>query len=459
MTRRGRGSDEASNTQCGDHTHRSFCAALSVHSCSTLSAPLPMLLSVRALLLLAVAASACLSVDAATIDWVASPVTPSWSGRAGSAAATCGLSLYMSGGSDGVLKNDVHRLDLGATSWAQDTSAAPWPRRYNHALVQISPFQMILMGGQVDEGYGPSSNNDVWLADCSPSSAIGLRWSRLQDADWSGRYYFRALLFLGRLWVLGGTDWQSLNDQWSLPLGGSDLYRSWCNEGNAEWSARTAFGAAVFNNSMYVIGGDVAGSGLQNDVWRKSSLLGPWERLADASCSPRFSAGVGLGVGRIVMGGGSTGGSSLTDSCSFDGVSWESDNAPTWAADGGDVSAPQIPTFQSRMWWFAGITPAGSFRNNVYSALGENITVSEQSSVVACTLFSSSAPAASSSAAAVSSSASNVASSSSSASNPESSSTGPAGCQFPECAAHASATVGWRHWTGIAIIAMSIAVI
>ena len=110
------------------------------------------------------------------------------------------------------------------------------------------------MGGWYNgrlQGHGAS--NEVW------SSADGEKWEQVaKQAGWSPRIAAGAVVFKGRMWILGGTenyyfgDEKSLkNDVWSSADG-----KEWKQEtAKAPWSARAYHAAVVHDGKIWVLAG------------------------------------------------------------------------------------------------------------------------------------------------------------------------------------------------------------
>lgn len=85
---------------------------------------------------------------------------------------------------------------------------APWYSRYGHSLDVLDTNGddvediMVLIGG-----YEPVESNDVWI---SPN---GTTWLFAGHAPWPARAYHATAVFLGKLWIIGGTP--LTNDVWS----------------------------------------------------------------------------------------------------------------------------------------------------------------------------------------------------------------------------------------------------
>lgn len=91
------------------------------------------------------------------------------------------------------------------------------------------------------------------------------------NAPWSDRFAFEALVFDDKLWVLGGndaTDSEVSDRIWFSPDG-----TNW-NEvtpvGNV-WQPRSFFQAVVFNNKMWVMGGEGRANARFGDIWSSSN--------------------------------------------------------------------------------------------------------------------------------------------------------------------------------------------
>lgn len=177
-------------------------------------------------------------------------------------------------------------------NWHQVTKEAPW-RHSDLPMTLTFDGRMWLLGGWFNGRLpGHSSSSEVW------ASVDGERWERVTArAGWSPRLAAGAVVFRGRMWVLGGTedyyfgDASSLkNDVWSSADG-----KEWRRETeHAPWSPRAYHAAVVQGGKIWVLGGGnyVPEYQARNDVWCSSDGL-KWERVtAKATWAPRiwFSA-------------------------------------------------------------------------------------------------------------------------------------------------------------------------
>jgi hypothetical protein len=114
------------------------------------------------------------------------------------------------------------------------------------------------------------------------------RWMKITDeADFAPRDGAGALVFRGRLWLLGG--WNPRDKAHFPRICNSEVWSSvdgakWHLENaQAPWEGRHTAGYCVFKDRMLIIGGDANQRHYQSDVWASSDGRS-WERIAD--CVP-----------------------------------------------------------------------------------------------------------------------------------------------------------------------------
>jgi hypothetical protein len=212
-------------------------------------------------------------------------------------------------------QNTVSATPRGGPDWICVSEVSPWLSR-DSAGHMIFQDEMWLIGG-----YTPPLLSDVW------HSADGMNWTRaadipepagidfpiqgvvagkvliqasngalyessdgkvweqqLPESPWGRRYAAGSIVFNDRLWVLGGQDGNDVlyNDVWSSSDG-----LVWRKEtDNAGWEPRQLFNAVVnFNKKMWIIGGGITEYDpfiAYNDVW--SSLDGvQWQKELDSA--------------------------------------------------------------------------------------------------------------------------------------------------------------------------------
>ena len=203
-------------------------------------------------------------------------------------------------------------------------SNQPTPQRATAvATVRIAKNGFLVLGGQdLNDNY----ENDVWAAE------DGKNWAKVADADWPGRTGYQAVVYRGRLYVMGGWDGSEfLKDVWSSADG-----KTWRPEDTPGWTARFRFQAVAHQGRLYVLGGG-AESALKNDVWSWAEGESSWMVMTTAAPWPARRGHQAVSHnGRIyVLGGGKALGSSgqaYRDDVwsSLDGVNWSFEGNAEW---------------------------------------------------------------------------------------------------------------------------------
>lgn len=229
-----------------------------------------------------------------SLDWVQVNPRANWQARDSSGELVFKDQLWILGGwfdSFSAPPRDVWSSGDGKT-WKRITAQAPW-KHSDLPMTLAFDGRMWLMGGWFNgrlPGHGAS--NEVW------ASPDGEHWEQVsKQTGWSPRLAAGAVVFKGRMWILGGTedyyfgnDSSLRNDVWSSEDG-----RSWKLEvANAPWSPRAYHAAVVHSGKIWVLGGGnyVPNYHALNDVWSSEDGI-HWQReTAAAPWSPRiwFSA-------------------------------------------------------------------------------------------------------------------------------------------------------------------------
>ncbi len=226
--------------------------------------------------------------------WVRETERAGWQPRDSQGEAVFDGRMWIFGGwfnSYAAPPRDVWNSTDGRT-WKQVEANAPW-KHSDLPMTLVFNDRLWFMGGWYNGRLpGHEAGNEVW------SSTDGKQWTAATEhAAWSGRLAAAAVVFRGRMWILGGTenyyfgDEKSLkNDVWSSADG-----KTWTLEtADAGWSPRAYHQAAVLGDRIYVFGGGnyVPKYQAVNDVW--SSADGKtWTKETDAAAwHPRlwFSA-------------------------------------------------------------------------------------------------------------------------------------------------------------------------
>jgi N-acetylneuraminic acid mutarotase len=165
----------------------------------------------------------------------------------------------------------------GGTAYADvlcSTTGASWETLYNsipsglftHSMLEFDN-KLVILGGFSGVDY----NNQIRI------STNGRNWEQVTTIGsmWSARGSMAALVYKGKLWIYGGYDGTNeFNDVWWT----DDLIHWHLAIEHAPWEARYEAGFCVFDERMWIFGGD--GDDLFTDVWfsRDGST---WERGFD----------------------------------------------------------------------------------------------------------------------------------------------------------------------------------
>ena len=236
--------------------------------------------------------------------------------------------------------------------WNQATGSAGWDLGNGFRAIVFNG-QMWVMGGSNPAG------SEVWW------SSDGATWTQLTAAaDWSPRQNFGLAALNNQLWVYGGVDNATsgvLNDVWSSTDG-----ITWTQvTAAADWDGRSSFGATAYNNQLWVLGGADLNGAYINEVW--SSLDGAnWvQQAANADWSERISLGTAVHDNKLwVLGGVGNSGQRRDVWYSTDGITWtEATSTAAWdqRADAG------VTTFDGKLWVMGGFNNNGPL-NDVWSS-------------------------------------------------------------------------------------------
>jgi len=218
-----------------------------------------------------------------------------------------------------------------------------WGERIYHSVVYFHG-KLWMYGGL--EYQARTFLNDIW------SSSDGRTWQKVGTAAWPARGGQTMVVFQGQLWLFGGADHVAsdrstdrfLHDVWVSADG-----LAWTEvTGAAPWSARETPGVVVFDDQLYLIGGQG-----QADVWRSSNGADWTLVTADAGWPSRYGSARAVFDGKLWVFGGWIGQptNALNDVWySSDGVSWnrQAEHAP-WAP-----RSPLAIVFQDKIWIYSG---------------------------------------------------------------------------------------------------------
>ena len=141
--------------------------------------------------------------------WVRAP-DPPWSERCGHSSVVFDDKMWVLGGA--YARSDVWYSADGET-WSCATADAAWPGRHEHTTVVLGG-KMWVLGGEAGCGGNEGKFNDVWWTE------DGVDWVQtIEHASWYPRSGHTSVVFDDRIWVMGGEDER-----------GNDLNDVWCSE-------------------------------------------------------------------------------------------------------------------------------------------------------------------------------------------------------------------------------------
>jgi hypothetical protein len=276
--------------------------------------------------------------------WTEATSSAAWSGRSDHTSVVYDNKMWVIGGLDGVLKNDVWYSSNGIT-WTQATSSAAWSARESHTSL-VFDNKMWVIGGY----DGTNRLKDVWY------STDGISWTQATaSAAWAGRFNHKSVVFDNKMWVFGGDIGSYTNDVWSSSDG-----ITWTQAtASANWSTRANHTSLVFDNKMWLMGG--YGGSFNNDVWYSTNGITWTLATSSASWPTRTGHTPAVYDNRMwVIGGLNSSSATINDVWySTDGINWtQATAAAAWATRYYHSSV----VHDNKMWVLGGT--GGSGKNN-----------------------------------------------------------------------------------------------
>lgn len=284
-------------------------------------------------------------------DWLLVTGRAPWRPRDSQGEVVYGGHMWIMGGwfdSYQPAPRDVWRSADGKT-WECVTEAAPWTHG-DLPMTLTFAGKMWFMGGWYNGRLpGHSASNQVW------ASVDGVQWELVtEQAGWSPRLAAGAVVFKGKMWILGGIENYFFGDDSHLK---SDV---WCSADGrtwelvterAPWSPRAYHQAVVFADKIWVLGGGnyVPNHQAKNDVWVSEDGV-EWTLVtAAAPWAPRLWFSAVVYRERLwVLGGWSQAQDNFGDVwCSADGENWVEVRSPRIWSPRHEHSAF---VFQDKLW-------------------------------------------------------------------------------------------------------------
>ena len=275
--------------------------------------------------------------------------------------------------------------------WIEVNAAAPFaPRDGAGALVFADKIWLLGGWSPADKTYFPRiCNNEAW------SSADGIDWTLVKEntfaegydpaADWEGRHTAGYAVFNERMWIVGGDGNQGhyQNDVWSSADGAH-----WdCVNRDVAWGPRLLHYTFVLRDKIWILGGQTlpqfapAEERFYDDVWHTEDGV-DWQRLEprEPCWTPRgMIGGSAVFQDRVwILGGGTYDTPDRPDRIYYNDV-WSSADGIDWhchveTAPWAPRDYHEVAVFDDKLWLLEGFDGKGN-RNDVwYSSDGESWT-------------------------------------------------------------------------------------
>jgi len=168
---------------------------------------------------------------------------------------------------NGVIWQLVKANTFGTSSF---DSVNDWEGRHGAGFLTYNG-KMWIIGGDFNQGH---YQNDIW------NSVDGKNWTKVLDkAPWSPRVFYTTAVFNDKMWVFGGQTTDDVDDYKQQYFADA-----WSTENGVEWEHHLAsnnhwlprgliVGHAVFQNKLWMLGGATASTqkrivkNYYNDVW------------------------------------------------------------------------------------------------------------------------------------------------------------------------------------------------
>ncbi len=264
-------------------------------------------------------------------------------------------------------KNSFHpsHPPCETNTWTEINGNAPWARRSGLQAISLNNC-FYIMGGRtaINPEISPVPGASQIWSDVWKSKDHGLTWERLLPTEspdhWSPRAFFQAVKLGGRMYVLGGQDFNVIPNPFPPPgappfISQSNFFNDvWCSKDGfsweqktpaARWAGRAGLSAVAHRGAIYVMGGSfnddpaiIGGPPTRvyfNDVWCSRDGGATWDRVAEnAPWAPRAGAVAVSKNGKIYLIGGEDGFTCDSGSercppyfndvwCSRDGAKWK----------------------------------------------------------------------------------------------------------------------------------------
>ncbi len=278
----------------------------------------------------------------------------------------------------GIESNVLYQELHDGSQWESATNSAAWTARAHHTSI-VYDNKMWVIGGCAPSNdcfSGGNLSGDAWY------SSDGINWTQATaSAPWTARYNHTSLVYDNKMWVIGGDD----------ALGGVGNYKSdvwYSTDGtnwtqataNAAWSGRRGHTSIVYGNKMWVMGGRDNGScssstGLCNDIWFSTDGTNWSQTTQHATWTGRRDAASIVYDNKMwIMGGGDNSGACTDGTDNICADVWSSTDGINWTEA---VHTPgwvrrkglTAVSYGGKMWIMGGDSKsAGGYKNDVWSS-------------------------------------------------------------------------------------------
>ncbi len=280
--------------------------------------------------------------------------------------------LWLLGGNNGSVSNQIWTSENGV-DWSifstSTQSLEMWVQRQNHSST-VFQNKLWVLGGHSGSGANP---NSIW------SSPNGVTWSITENSEWSKRWRNSTVVFNDRLWVIGGHNSGWKNDAWSSVDG-----TNWDQENTSsvwvDYGAEST--AVVFDGKIWMLGGwQGPNPGTLINTIRNSSDGKTWQTVTPqgAIWEPRWDHQAVIFDNKIWVIGGEVRNDSSAPDLNFNDV-WYTADGTNWielvdAADWPARSRFTSTIFDNKLWIATGDNGAGQRFNDVWYTEGSGLIV------------------------------------------------------------------------------------
>ena len=288
------------------------------------------------------------------IAWQQATADAAWSVRSFHSSVVFDDKIWVLGGKTNNGNEDDAWYSADGIHWSEATANAAWSARRAHSSVVFDNKIWVLGGSTIDSGN--IHKNDVWY------SADGINWIEATiAAAWSARRAHSSVVFDDKIWVMGGNAGGVKNDVWYSADGINWDYATT----DAAWSARRVHSSVVFDDKIWVLGG--WDGNFKNDVWYSADGINWIEATENAAWSARSRHSSVVFDDKIwVLGGWDRNSNNNDVWYSADGINWvEVTTTADWSARETHSSV----VFDDKIWVLGGGIDGGTVLNNdVYFA-------------------------------------------------------------------------------------------